>query len=302
MEEMIEETVTENLPDIVSEGEAVMDAIASGNVNTSVMADFGKALLDFLPTVVIAIVIFIVGKIIAKIIIKIIDAGMGRTRIDHTARSFLKSLLNIVFTAFAVVIALSTLGIPMTSIITAIGAAGVAVALAIQNSLSNVAGGFIILFTKPFGKGDYITSNGVEGVVEEITILNTKLITLDNKVVYIPNGMVSSGTITNFSREEKRRVDITLGVSYEQDFRKAVKVIHQVLADHQLVLQDEEPFARISAFNDSSVEITVRAWTATANYWTVYFDLYEQIRIAFSENDIEIPYNKLDVKMLNETK
>lgn len=306
MEEMIETTVTviEEVteavtPDIIREGEEVMEAIASGNVDTTVMTDFGKALIDFLPTVAIAILIFIAGKIIGKIILMIIDKTMGRTRIDKTAQGFLKSLLNIIFTAFAIIIALSTMGIPMTSIITTIGAAGVAVALALQNSLSNVAGGFLILFSRPFGKGDYIISNGVEGVVEDITIISTKLVTLDNKAIYIPNGMVTSNTITNFSREDKRRVDHIVNVSYEQDFREAVKVIQKVMENDPLILSDEEYFAKVSGLRDSSIEITVRAWTKTENYWTVYFNLIEDIRIAFIENGIEIPYNKLDVKIMD---
>lgn len=293
---IIEETVT-SAPDIVKEGEEVMDAIASGNVDTSIMADFGKALLSYLPTVIVAVLIFIIGKIIAKIILKIIDTGMGRTHIDKTAQGFLKSLLNIIFTAFVIVIALSTLGIPMTSIITAIGAAGVAVALALQNSLSNVAGGFLILFTRPFGKGDYIATNGMEGVVEDISIISTKLITPDNKVIYIPNGMVSGSTVINYSAEQKRRVDHTVCISYEQDLKKAESIVRSVLEKHDLVLHDEEHFARVSALLDSSVEITVRAWTKTENYWSVYFDLIEQIKLAFVENDIEIPYNKLDVNI-----
>ncbi len=297
----MEETVTTvsetTAPEIVSEAEVVMEAVASGNVDSDMLIDFGKVLLGYLPTVILAIVIFIAGKIVAKIILGVADKAMGRSHIDETAQSFLKSLMSIVLTAFVIVIALSTLGIPMTSIITAIGAAGVAVGLALQNSLSNVAGGFIILFTKPFGKGDYITTNGIEGVVDDIKILSTKLITVDNKIIYIPNGMVSAGTITNFSREEKRRVDLTFSVSYEQDFKKAVKVIHDVIGAHKLVLKDDEPFARVSSLSASSVDISVRAWTKTENYWDVYFDLIEQIKTAFDKNGIVIPYSKLDVNI-----
>ncbi|MBQ7782353.1 MAG: mechanosensitive ion channel [Oscillospiraceae bacterium] len=297
----MEETVTTvsetTAPEIVSEAEVVMEAVASGNVDSDMLIDFGKVLLGYLPTVILAIIIFIAGKIIAKIILGIADKAMGRSHIDETAQSFLKSLMSIVLTAFVIVISLSTLGIPMTSIITAIGAAGVAVGLALQNSLSNVAGGFIILFTKPFGKGDYITTNGIEGVVDDIKILSTKLITGDNKIIYIPNGMVSAGTITNYSREEKRRVDLSFSVSYEQDFNKAIKIIHDVIGAHKLVLKDDEPFARVSSLSASSVDISVRAWTKTENYWDVYFDLIEQIKTAFDKNGIVIPYSKLDVNI-----
>ncbi|MGN1089708.1 MAG: mechanosensitive ion channel family protein [Huintestinicola sp.] len=298
MEEAITEAVTEAaVSDIASEAENVMQAVASGTVDRSVLKSFADTLLAYLPTVVAAIVIYIVGKIAAKIIMRVIDKAMGRSRVDPTAQSFLKSMFNIVLTAFVLVIALSTLGIPMTSIITAIGAAGVAIGLALQNSLSNVAGGFIILFTKPFGKGDYVSTNGVEGVVDEISILSTKLITIDNKVIYIPNGAVSGSTVTNFSREEKRRVDLVFSTSYDQDFREVIKIIKDILEKHPLVLSDEEAFARVSSLSDSSVDITVRAWVKTADYWTVYFDLIEQVKTAFDENGIEIPYSKLDVNV-----
>lgn len=284
-------------PELASEAETIMEAVADGKVDRSLLADFGHALLAYLPTVVIAVLIYIAGKILTKILMHIIDKAMGRSHIDQTAQGFLKSLISIVLSAFVIVIALSALGIPMTSIITAIGAAGVAVGLALQNSLSNVAGGFIILFTKPFGKGDYIVTNGIEGTVDDIKIMSTTLKTIDNKVVYIPNGMVSSGTVTNFSREEKRRVDLVFSVSYEQDFHKAVNIIHDVMNAHELVINDGEPFARVSALSASSVDITVRAWTKTENYWTVYFDLIEQIKTAFDKNGIEIPYSKLDVNI-----
>lgn len=298
MEETITEAITESAaPEIVSEAENVIQAVASGNVDRTVLSDFASALIAYLPTVIAAVVIFLIGKIAAKIIMKISDKAMNRTHMDPTAKGFLSSLFNIILTAFVIVIALSTLGIPMASIVTAIGAAGVAIGLALQNSLSNIAGGFIILFTQPFKKGDYIISNGMEGTVDDISMLSTKLITIDNKVVFIPNGAVAGGTITNFSREKKRRVDLLFGISYDQDFREVLELIQSIIAKHDLVLKSEEAFARVSALSASSVDITVRVWTKTENYWTVYFDLIEQIKIAFDENGIEIPYSKLDVNI-----
>lgn len=303
----LNETVTQaaetSAPELVSEAEVVMEAVASGNITGDLLKDFGKTLLAYLPTVIIAIIIYIIGKIITKTIMKIVDRAMGRSRIDETAQGFLKSLTNIILSAFVIVIVLSVLGIPMTSIITVIGAAGVAIGLALQNSLSNIAGGFIILFTKPFSKGDYIISNGIEGVVDDIKILSTKLVTLDNKIVYIPNGMVSSGTVTNFSHEEYRRVDLKFSISYDQDFHKAIEIIRSVIDSHQLIISDtgHEPFARVSDLSASSVDITVRVWTKTPDYWTVYFDMIEQVKSAFDENGIEIPYSKLDVNLTNKT-
>lgn len=296
---LTEEIIETTAPEIVSEAAHMAQAMASGNVDKTVLTDFADALVGYLPTVVFAIVLYLVGKIAVKIIMKLTDKAMGRSRIDETAQGFLKSLMSITLTAFVIVIALSALGIPMTSIVTVIGTAGVAIGLALQNSLSNVAGGFIILFTKPFSKGDYIVTNGIEGVVEDIKILSTGLKTPDNKVIFIPNGMVSGGTITNYSREEKRRVDLTFGISYESDLKQAVNVIRDVINSHELVLKSEEIFVRLSDLADSALVITVRVWTKTADYWTVHFDLIEQVKNALDENGIEIPYSKLDVHIID---
>lgn len=284
-------------PEIAEEAAHVAEAVASGQVDKTVLSNFWDALLGFLPTAAFAVIIYLAGKIAVKITMKIIDKAMGSTRIDETARGFLKSLLNITLSVFVTVIALSALGIPMTSIVTVIGTAGVAIGLALQSSLSNVAGGFIILFTKPFSKGDYIITNGIEGVVDEISILSTSLKTNDNKVIFIPNGMVSEGTITNFSREGKRRVDLVFGISYESDFKAAIDTVKEVISAHNLILQQEGSFVRVSELADSAVKITARVWTKTADYWTVYFDLIEQVKTAFDENGIEIPYSKIDVNI-----
>lgn len=294
----MEETVIETTaPTIVSEAENVMEAVSNGSVDTTVLKSFTNALIAYLPTVVTAIIIYIVGKIISKILLSIIDKAMGRSRIDETAQGFLRSLIGIIFSAFVIVIALSTLGIPMTSIVTTIGAAGVAVALALQNSLSNVAGGFLILMNKPFVKGDFINTNGNEGTVEDISILSTKLLTLDNKVIYIPNSMISGSTLVNYSREENRRVDLVFSIAYEADFKEAIKLISEIIAEHKLILSSIAPFVRVSALSASSVDITVRVWAKNCDYWTVYFDLIEQVKTAFDKNNIEIPYSKLDVNL-----
>lgn len=298
MEETIIETTA---PAIVSEAENVMEAVSSGTVDKTVLKNFTDALFAYLPTVVTAIIIYIIGKIIAKILLHIIDKAMGRSRMDETAQGFLRSLIGIIFTTFVIVITLSTLGIPMTSIVTTIGAAGVAVALALQNSLSNVAGGFLILMNKPFVKGDFISTNGNEGTVEDISILSTKLLTLDNKVIYIPNSMISGNTLINYSREENRRVDLVFSIAYEEDHREAIKLISSIIAEHKLILSDIAPFVRVSSLSASSVDITVRVWTKNGDYWTVYFDLIEQVKSAFDQNGIEIPYSKLDVNLKEKT-
>ncbi|MGN0641733.1 MAG: mechanosensitive ion channel family protein [Huintestinicola sp.] len=294
----MEEAIT-TAPAVVEQAEAVMEAVASGDVDSSMFQDLLRAIVSYLPTVLVAVIIYFIGMILTKIIMKIIDKAMGRSRLEATAQGFLKSLTKIILTAFTVIIALTILGIPMTSIVTAVGAAGLAIGLALQSSLSNVAGGFLILFTNPFSKGDLINTNGIEGVVNNISILNTTLKTLDNKVIYIPNGTVSNSTIINYSREEKRRVDLTFSISYESDFKKAISLILNAAENHPKILKEDAPFARVVSLGASSVDIVVRVWTKNSDYWDVYFDLTEQIKTIFTENDIEIPYSKLDVNIKN---
>ena len=189
----------------------------------------------------------------------------------------------------------------MTSIITVIGAASVAIGLALQNSLSNVAGGFIILFTKPFEKGHYISCQGVEGTVSRIGIMTTEIKTLDNKVIYIPNGQLSSSTVINYTKENKRRVDLKFSVDYNTDLKKAQAALKKVMADHPLVLHKEEEFARISELADSAIIFTLRAWTNTANYWTVYFDLIEGVKAEFDKQGITIPFPQIVVSKRTDT-
>ncbi|MGN0667031.1 MAG: mechanosensitive ion channel family protein [Huintestinicola sp.] len=295
----MEETVTEAVsggPEVVEQAEAVMQAVASGSVDRSMLHDFWDAVIGYIPVVIAAIVIYLIGMLITKIIMKLVNKGMNRTKIDGTAQSFLESLTRIILNAFTIIISLSVLGIPMTSIVTAVGAAGLAIGLALQSSLSNIAGGFLILMNKPFSTGDYICTNGTEGIVSHITILNTTLKTLDNKVIYIPNGTVSNSMLINYSREPERRVDLVFGVSYDCDFRKAEQIVLDICKDHPKIMdQPAPPFARVGELAGSSVNITVRVWTKNSDYWDVYFDLNEQVLTAFAANGITVPFNQLDV-------
>ena len=305
MEETILETTAETVaettaPAIVSEAENVIEAVSTGNVDSSVLKDFTDALIAYIPTVVTAVIIFIVGKILAKILVRIIDKGMGRSHIDETAQGFMRSLLSIIFTAFVIVIALSTLGIPMTSIVTAIGAAGVAVALALQNSLSNVAGGIMLLINKPFKIGDYIMVSGVSGTVKQITILYTRLDSDSNQAIFIPNGQVSGAVVTNNNTNGTRRVDMKFSISYEDDYQKAREVILQVLSRNEKILRDPAPTVRMLEHAASSINIVVRPWCAAADYWEVYFSVTEEIRAEFITAGISIPFDQLDVHVVKE--
>lgn len=264
--------------------------------------DFEKllqAILNYLPTFFIAIFVFAIGIIVSRLIVKLLAKGLEKGKLDKTAHEFVKSLVRVSLYTLVSVIALSTLGVQMSSIIAVIAAAGLAVGLALQNSLSNLAGGFIILFTKPFKVGDYIESNGIGGSVQHISILNTKLLTPDNKSVYIPNGQVSGGKIINFTEESTRRLDMNFGISYEDDFEKAKKILLEIINNHPLTLSTPEPFVRMGEQATSCIIITVRIWVLTENYWTLNFDMLELVKTAFDREKISIPFEQLDVRIAN---
>lgn len=257
-------------------------------------------LVDYLPTLGSAALLLLIGLIVKKIVLSILNKGLERSRLDKTIHGFVRSATDILITILIIIIVLSTMGIPMTSIIAVLSTAGLAIGLALQNSLSNVAGGFIILFSHPFKAGDYISAAGVEGTVEEITVINTKITTIDNKAVYIPNGTLAGATVTNYTGEGLRRVDLTFSVSYEDDSQKAVAVIAEVCKNHPKILSDPAPFVRVIALGSSSVDIVSRSWVSSADYWDVYFDLVEQVKAAFDENHITIPYNHINVHSIKD--
>lgn len=252
-------------------------------------------IVSYLPKMLSAIIIFAIGIVISKIILKIMEKALGRSRLDKTIHSFLKSIVKCALYTLVTVISLSSLGVEMSTIVAVVGAAGLAVGLALQSSLSNVAGGFIILLSKPFKKGDYIEANGISGLVEEISILSTKLLTVDNKVIHIPNGSLSGSIITNYTEEKLRRLDIDFSISYEDDFEKAIDVITKIIENHPLSLKDPKPFVRMKEHSQSAIIITSRIWVESENYWDLKFDMLEQTKLEFDKNKITIPYNQIEV-------
>lgn len=282
-----------------------IEAIISSAINSSaeetdklqiILSALGNKFKDSLPSIVLAAVIFILGVIITRIILRLFSKFMGKTSADVAATSFLRSLLKILLYIINIIITLSILNIPMTSIIAVLSAAGLAVGLALQNSLSNLAGGFIILFSKPFKAGDFVETNSASGTVQSISILYTKILTLDNKTVYIPNGKVADSQITNYSEQDKRRVDMEFGISYSDDVERAKDIILKLAAKHELILNEPElPFVRLGNQAEDSLQIIVRVWTATENYWQVKFDFIEMVNNAFNDNNITIPFRQLDV-------
>ncbi len=256
--------------------------------------DFIKSLL---PSLGFAAVVLFLGIFAAKSLTKIIKRSLKRSNIDPTAASFLNSLISVLLYALVVIIVLSVLNVPMTSIITVLGTAGLAIGLALQDSLANVAGGFLIMFTKPLKVGDLVKFGDVTGTVKSVGILQTKLILGDRTIVCIPNGQVADSVIVNYSEQELRRLDLEIGISYSDDTELAKQVILELITAHPLAVEEPEPLVRVGAFGDNAVILHVRAWTANDNYWELYYDLHEQIKAAFDQNGIHFPFPQMDVHL-----
>lgn len=259
-----------------------------------------NGIIGAIPTIVFAIAVLIIGLLLTKLCMWLISKGLEKSKVDLTAAKFVKQCAKIVLNVVLLIVVLSMLGIPTTSVITVVGTAGVAIGLALQDSLSNVAGGFILMVTKPFKIGDYIIMDGVEGTVAQISILHTRLASGSNQAIFIPNGQAVNATVINNSANDTRRVDMTFSISYEDDYEKARQVILDVLTDNPKVLAEPAPMVRMLEHGASAVVIAVRPWCATADYSDVLYDTIEGVRAAFIENNISIPFNQLDVHVVKD--
>lgn len=296
MTETITEAVTSSIEETVTTTEIEIPNVIEGVENaSSLLTTITDKFISALPILIFAVVVFCFGIILSKILLKFTKKCMRKSNVDQTATSFLISLIRIILYVLVAIISLSILNVPMTSIVTVIGTASLAVGLALQNSLSNLAGGFIILFSKPFKVGDMIEIDGSTGTVKSISILYTQLLTGDNKTIFIPNGKITDATIVNYSEQATRRVDLVFDISYDNDFEKAKSIINKIVAEHNMIINDPEPVVRLGMHKESSLGIFVRVWTENDNYWNVYFDLTEKVKVEFDKNNIEIPYNQIDV-------
>lgn len=256
------------------------------------LAEYGLKILG-------AIIIFLVGKWLAKIISQLTETALIKAKIDKTLAKFARNLTNIGLLIFVVIAALASLGVETTQFAVVIGAAGLAVGLALQGSLANFASGFLMIIFRPFKVGDFIEASGIKGTVKEIQIFNTILNTPDNLRAIIPNAHITGGNIINYTVNGKRRVDLVIGISYEDDLRKAKKIIEDTLAADPRVLQDPAPTVAVSELGDSSVNFVVRPWVAPADYWNVFFDTTENVKLALDKNGITIPFPQRDVHIKN---
>ena len=246
-------------------------------------------------SIIIAIIIYFVGKGLISLINRMLVGMMVRKNIDPAIQSFTKSLVNILLMVLLVISVVSALGVNTTSFAALLASAGVAVGMALSGNLQNLAGGIVILLFRPFRVGDYIEAQGTGGTVTEIQIFHTILTTADNKKIYRPNGALSSGNITNYSKEPLRRVDFTVGVEYGEDIDKVRKALSDILSMDERVLQEPAPVIVLGSLADSSVNMSVRVWVKSENYWSVYFETNEKIYNEFNRLGINFPYPQLTI-------
>lgn len=255
----------------------------------------------FIIQFVVALLIIFVGKFIAKLVRKAVTKILKHKKMDDTVISFVASLVYGLVVLISFIAAISHLGFNTSSLVAIVGAAGLAIGLALQGSLSNFASGILLISFKPFKAGDFVEVAGTAGVVEEVHIFSTQLKTPDNKTVIIPNGAITSGTITNYSTKPTRRIDLVIGVGYTADLKQTKTILTDIVNRHELILKDPAATIAVSELADSSVNFVVRPWVKTENYWPVHFDLMESIKIELDQAGIEIPFPQLSVHVNQET-
>ena len=265
--------------------------------------EYSQQLIDLIwvwgPKIVTALLTLIIGLWIIGIVTRSIGKGMDRRNVDPSLKPFLKSLINAVLKVMLIISVIGMVGIQATSFVAVLGAAGLAIGLALQGTLQNFAGGVIILLLKPFKVGDFVTVAGESGSVHAIQIFNTFLKTPDNKVIIVPNGQAANSITTNFSAEETRRVDFTFGVGYGDSTQKTRETLMELINADERILKDPEPFVAVSELGDSSVNFVVRVWVKGSDYWGVFFDMNENVYNKFNDVGLNIPYPQMDVHVHN---
>lgn len=257
----------------------------------------GEFATTYGPGVIAAIATLVIGWIIARILTSVVRRLMTRANVDPTLVGFTGNLTYLALMTMIVIAALGKLGVQTASFVVVVGAAGLAIGFALQGSLANFAAGVLLMIFRPFKAGDYVEAGGVGGSVEKIQVFATTLKTPDNKVVVVPNSAVTGGTITNYSAKDTRRVDLTFGIGYGDDVKKAKSILTDILAKDERVLKDPPPTIAVAELADSSVNIAVRPWVSTADYWNVYFDITEAVKLEFDAQGITIPFPQQDVHM-----
>ena len=255
--------------------------------------------IGFLPNLISAILIYIVGSWFIKLFKNFVIKLMKKREVETTLSQFLSDILNWTLRIVLVITIISQLGIQSSSFVAILGAAGLAIGLSLQGSLANFAGGVLIITFKPFQVGDFIEAQDVSGTVTQIQIFVTKLVTFDNQIIYVPNGNLSNNNIINYSQSEFRRADLSIGISYSSDIKKAKELAFEVMNKNPLVLSDPAPVVWVKALGDSSVDLAVRPWAKNEDFWQMRSEILEQIKEAYDTNSIEIPFPQRDVHIKN---
>ncbi|MGD2130724.1 MAG: mechanosensitive ion channel [Lysobacterales bacterium] len=259
--------------------------------------DYAALVTDWAVKIIVALLIYFIGKWIAHRVMKLLGRVLEGRRVDATLVKFLSNVGYAILLTVVILAALDQLGVPVTSLVAVLGAAGLAIGLALKDSLGNFASGVMLVGFRPFSKGDFVEVAGIAGKVEEVRIFSTVLVTPDNKQITVPNGLVYNGTITNYTALDTRRVDMVFGVGYDDDLKVARDVLMRICAEHPLVLDDPAPAVFVTELGDSSVNFNVRPWVKTADYWTVWGDLMETGKVELEAAGCSIPFPQRDVHM-----
>ena len=285
-----------------------MDPVASDAPELGGVKDLFQNILNFdvagytLEKVFVAVVAAVLCLLVIKILLKLADRALRRVHLEDTLKRLVRGGLKAVLLFVGIIVVLSCLGVPVTSLIALLSVIGLAVSLAVQNFLSNVAGGLQLLMSKPFKAGDYVQAGDCSGTVQEVGLFYTKLNTVDNKLIQLPNSTIVSQNIINYSSEDRRQVEIRVTASYDAPGELVRGVLERLVREHPLTYDDPAPLVHISAYQDSAIEYLVRVWCDNENYWTVYFDLMDGLKPAFDQAGIEMTYPHVNVHMMRETK
>ncbi|AKO45123.1 mechanosensitive ion channel family protein [[Haemophilus] ducreyi] len=282
--------------DVIAETAKVIDKVSGMDMKTVL----NEWLIPYGTKLLLAIIIFVLGKYIARAISKLMGKATFASTKDEMLQSFVRSISYFLLLLIVVIAALSQLGINTSSLVALIGAAGLAIGLSLQNSLQNFAAGIMLLIFKPFRKGDVIETSSIVGIVQQMGLLVLELRSGDNKTVLIPNGKVFSDSIINYSKNGVRRIDFTFDISYESNLKQAKEVVMAILANDERVLKEPQPVVAVGALSAHSVQLIVRPWVKTEDYWTSYWGIIEQVKLKFDEVGIAIPYNQMDIHITND--
>ena len=289
----------------VSESQAVEEAAKSVEESAGIVKETLNDLLSWLisksGSVLVAVLFIAIGLKIVSVITKIFKSSFERSKMETSVAGFLLSIIRVIGYILVFITAATFVGFEVTSFVTILGTASMAVGLAVQGALSNLAGGVLILLLKPFQVGDYIIENNknTEGTVISIDVFYTRLLTHDNKLVVIPNGILTNNSLVNLTNETKRKIELKISIAYDSNIKKVKELVYGILSGDGRILKDEPKDVFIDSFDDSGMTMGIRAWVKTEDYWGVTWDLREKVKTAFDENGVEIPYNRLEVDMLD---